>query len=133
MRSTIKRCMSLKQHGNSNGGNSTRRPSTFNATLLVSTSSLLLATGLAMSLWCSVSRAAAGGDDDEHSEAGVLARTAAQLAFKWAVCSACASLVGTVGVLLVSPSRQPAATQREGELNLSFLYSNDLKWFAYSQ
>ncbi|KAM0793719.1 hypothetical protein ACM66B_001143 [Microbotryomycetes sp. NB124-2] len=69
------------------------------AVFVVSGSSLLLATGLALLLYASL-HAQASNDDDEYSEAGGLARTAAQLAFKWASCSALASFSGTIGVLL---------------------------------
>ncbi|KAK4050431.1 hypothetical protein OIV83_003501 [Microbotryomycetes sp. JL201] len=70
------------------------------ATFVVAGSSLLLAAGLALLLYATLHTHTAT-DDDEYSEAGGLARTAAQLALKWASCSALASLSGTIGVLLM--------------------------------
>ncbi|KAK4049613.1 hypothetical protein OIO90_005372 [Microbotryomycetes sp. JL221] len=69
------------------------------ATFVVAASSLMLATGLACLLYSTL-HANARDQDDEFSEAGVLARTAAEMTFKWAACSAVASLSGTIGVLL---------------------------------
>lgn len=74
----------------------------FLPSLVVASSSLCLSASILISLWCWLQ----GQQEEEHSEAGVLAHGAAQLLLRWAAWSAGCSTAGTAGLLLVRLTRE---------------------------